>query len=291
VSNAVPQSFRPELCLRIRGRQIHLGVRTQIMGILNVTPDSFSDGGRHFTPDSAIRRGLEMVREGADWIDVGGESTRPGASAVDEAEECRRVLPVVEALSKACEAVISVDTQKVGVARQALERGASIINDVGAGLERSAMWRLVAETGAGYVAMHMQGTPSTMQINPSYGEACGDVYRFFEDRIEAMLEMGMNPDQIVLDVGIGFGKALEHNLRLLGGLRIFKHFRRPILVGVSRKSFIGALTEAGVGDRLPGSLAAASWAVMAGAHILRVHDVAESVQAVRVVDAIALHAG
>lgn len=291
MSDPVARSIRPEVSLRIRGRQIRLGARTQIMGILNVTPDSFSDGGKHFSLDAAIRRGLQMVQEGADWIDVGGESTRPGACEVDETEECRRVLPVVEALSGSCGAVISVDTQKVVVARQALEHGACVINDVGAGQERSAMWKLVAETGAGYVAMHMQGKPSTMQLNPSYDDACCDVDRFFEDRMKAMLEMGVHHDQIVLDVGIGFGKALEHNLRLLGGLRIFKHFRRPILVGVSRKSFIGLLTEAGVGDRLPGSLAAASWAVMEGAHILRVHDVAESVQAVRVVDAIALHAG
>ena len=291
MSDPVARSIRPEVSLRIRGRQIRLGARTQIMGILNVTPDSFSDGGKHFSLDAAIRRGLQMVQEGADWIDVGGESTRPGACEVDETEECRRVLPVVEALSGSCGAVISVDTQKVVVARQALEHGDCVINDVGAGQERSAMWKLVAETGAGYVAMHMQGKPSTMQLNPSYDDACCDVDRFFEDRMKAMVEMGVHPDQIVLDVGIGFGKALEHNLRLLGGLRIFKHFRRPILVGVSRKSFIGLLTEAGVGDRLPGSLAAASWAVMEGAHILRVHDVAESVQAVRVVDAIALHAG
>ena len=257
-----------------------------VVGIVNVTPDSFSDGGLFAAKDAAVSHGLDLVQQGAEWLDIGGESTRPGALPVSEAEELRRVIPVIERLAAQVKVPLSIDTMKPSVARAALAAGASIINDVAANRDDDAMWRLVAETGAGYVVMHMQGLPQTMQSQPTYSDVARDVEEFFKDRMRRLNAVGVSADQVVFDVGIGFGKTLEHNLQLLAALQGFTKLGRPLLLGVSRKSFIGALTGAVVDERLPGSLAATCLAVESGVQIFRTHDVAETVQAVRITEAI-----
>ena len=281
------------------------------MGIVNVTPDSFSDGGKFRAEDEAVSHGLDLIQQGAELLDIGGESTRPGALPVSEAEELQRVIPVIERLAARVKVPLSIDTMKPSVARAALAAGASIVNDVAAsargkrsdGVMEScdkaapshqhsnvppddAMWRVVAETGAGYVAMHMQGLPQTMQSQPAYSDVVRAVEDFFKDRMRRLNEAGVKDEQVVFDVGIGFGKTLEHNLQLLAALRGFTKLGRPLLLGVSRKSFIGALTGAGVDERLPGTLAATCLAVESGVQIIRTHDVAETIQAVRMTEAI-----
>ena len=257
-----------------------------VMGVVNVTPDSFSDGGQFLDPNQAVAHALELVAQGAEILDLGGESTRPGAAPVSEAEELRRVIPVIEELAPRMSVPLSIDTMKPAVARAALEAGAGIVNDIAANREDDAMWRVVVEFSAGYVCMHMQGTPQTMQVNPSYGDALAEVEEFFRDRQRRLNACGVTADQVVFDVGIGFGKTVEHNLQLLAGLRGFTRLNRPLLVGVSRKSFIGKLLGADVAGRLSASLACASLAVAAGAQIIRTHDVAETVQAIRMTEAI-----
>ncbi len=256
------------------------------MGIVNVTPDSFYDGGRYYERDKAIERALELERQGAEIIDIGGESTRPGAEPIPVNEELRRVIPVIDALIGHVRVPISIDTMKPAVARAALRSGASIVNDVGANRFDSEMWHVVAQFGAGYICVHMQGTPQTMQINPTYRDVLAEVEDFFADRLERLGKAGVKPEQVVFDPGIGFGKTTEHNLQLLAGLHRFKKFDRPVMVGASRKSFIGRVLGVEPQDRLVGSLACASWAVAAGASIVRTHDVAETVQAVRMIEAI-----
>lgn len=256
------------------------------MGILNVTPDSFSDGGRFLDPAKAVEQAMAMVADGADIIDIGGESTRPNAPVVDIAEELRRVLPVIRALRAASPVAISIDTMKPSVARAAADAGADIVNDVAAAYGDPAMAQLLAETGAGYVAMHMQGTPQTMQTNPHYGDVVGEVGRFFGECLERLRQAGVSEEQMALDPGIGFGKRLEHNLALLARLEALRNWRRPLLVGVSRKSFLGQITGAAVGERLSGSLAATCLAVERGAAIVRTHDVLATRQALKVTEAI-----
>jgi dihydropteroate synthase len=274
--------------MRLRARKFNFVFPrpAMVMGIVNVTPDSFSDGGRYLDPGAAVAHALRLVAEGAEILDIGGESTRPGAEPVSEAEELRRVMPVIEQLAGRVNVPVSIDTAKPGVARTALGAGASVVNDVAANREDDEMWRVVAEAGAGYVCMHMQGTPRTMQANPDYADVTGEVAGFFHERLHRMNDCGVNPDQVILDVGIGFGKTLEHNLQLLASLRDFGTLARPLLLGVSRKSFIGKLLGAEVAARLPASLACACFAVEAGAHIVRTHDVAETVQAIRMTEAI-----
>jgi dihydropteroate synthase len=257
-----------------------------VMGIVNVTPDSFSDGGHFLDPAAAVVHAQTQVQQGAEIIDVGGESTRPGAPAVSEAEELRRVMPVIEQLIDRVKAPISIDTMKPAVAQAALQAGASIVNDVAANRADDAMWRVAAEARAGYVCLHMQGTPQTMQINPTYTDVVKEVGDFFVERLRRLNDSGVRADQVVLDAGIGFGKTVEHNLQLLAGLRSFTKLECPVLLGVSRKSFIGKLLGADVGERLAGSLACACWAVQAGVQIIRTHDVTETVQAVRMTEAI-----
>lgn len=257
-----------------------------VMGIVNVTPDSFSDGGQFFDTDKAVAHAQELIAQGADILDIGGESTRPDATPVSEVEELRRVLPVIEQLVARVKIPLSIDTMKPAVARAALAAGASLVNDVAANREDDTMWRVVAETGAGYVCMHMQGTPQDMQSHPSYADVAREVEEFFRERMQRLNACGVRVDQVVFDVGIGFGKTVEHNLQLLAGLGGFKRLNRPLLVGVSRKSFIGKLLGADVASRLPASLACASLAVAAGAQIIRTHDVAETVQAIRMAEAI-----
>lgn len=229
---------------------------------------------------------MKLIAQGAEILDIGGESTQPGAEPVAEAEEMRRVLPVIEQLAGRLKIPISIDTMKPAVARAALAAGASIVNDVAANRQDEIMWRVVAESGAGYVCMHARGVPRTMQESPIYANVVREVGEFFQDRLKRLNAAGVAADQIVLDVGIGFGKTMEHNLQLLAHLRSFTTMARPLLIGVSRKSFIGQLLGAEVKERLPASLACACLAVASGAQIIRAHDVAETVQAVRMTEAV-----
>jgi len=245
-----------------------------VMGVLNVTPDSFSDGGRWFDRDAAIARGLDLAAQGADVVDVGGESTRPGSEPVGEAEERRRVVPVIQALAPHVR--VSIDTTKPAVAEAALAAGATIVNDVTASLHEVA-----AGAGAGWVAMHMQGVPATMQVAPSYGDVVAEVRDFLVARAETAVAAGVR--ELWVDPGIGFGKAPEHNLSLLRHLGVLRAAGYPVAVGASRKSFLGHLTGgAAVEDRREASLAVAVWAMLRGAAMVRVHDVAGTVQAARV---------
>lgn len=256
------------------------------MGIVNVTPDSFSDGGRFLDPAAAVAHGLALAAQGADLLDIGGESTRPGAEPVDEAEELRRVLPVIQQLAARTAIPLSVDTMKPAVARAALQAGASFINDIASNREDDLMWRTAAEFRAGYVCTHMQGTPQTMQIEPRYTDVVEEVGEFFAERLARLKASGVAAEQVVLDVGIGFGKTVAHNLRLLAELGRFTGLGRPLLLGVSRKSFLGKLSGADVTERLPSALACATLAVAEGVQMLRTHDVAETVRAVRMTEAI-----
>jgi dihydropteroate synthase len=257
-----------------------------VMGIVNVTPDSFSDGGMFFDADRAVAHALELTAQGADLLDIGGESTRPGAKPVGEAEESRRVIPVIEKLAAQVKIPLSIDTAKPAVARAALQAGASIVNDVAASRENDVMWKVVAEFRAGYICMHAQGTPQTMQLNPVYADVVREVGEFFGQQLEKLKAGKVDPEQVVLDVGIGFGKTVEHNLQLLAALRSFKTWQRPLLLGASRKSFIGRLLGTDLAARLPASLACAVLAVASGVQIIRTHDVAETVQAVRMAEAV-----
>ncbi len=257
-----------------------------VMGIVNVTPDSFSDGGRFLDSQAAIAHALQLVDEGAEIIDIGGESTRPHAQPVAEAEELRRVLPVIEQLAEQLKVPISIDTMKPAVAKAALQAGAAIVNDVAANREQPAMWQVVSEFGAGYLCLHMQGTPQTMQIAPAYTNVVQDIVAFFFQRIERLNHCGVLPDQLILDPGIGFGKTLEHNLQLLASLSSFKTLGRPLVLGVSRKSFIAKLLGTELARRLPAALACATLAVEAGVEVIRAHEVAETLQAIRMAEAI-----
>jgi dihydropteroate synthase len=280
ISNFIP------MILRARQFEFSFPRPTLLMGIVNVTPDSFSDGGRFFGAEAAVEHGLRLVEEGAEVIDVGGESTRPGAVPVGEEEELRRVLPVIGELGRRVKVPISIDTMKASVARRAVEAGASIVNDVAAPRQGEEMWRFVAESGAAYVCMHARGTPQTMQEKPSYTDVVAEVEQFLERQLGRLAGAGIAAEQIILDVGIGFGKTAEHNLQLLASMRTFTKLGRPVLLGVSRKSFLGKMSGTEADTRLPGSLACACLAVEAGIQILRVHDVAETVQAVRMTEAI-----
>jgi dihydropteroate synthase len=274
------------MLLRARQYQFAFPRPAMVMGIVNVTPDSFSDGGSYSDAKAAVEHAIRLVEQGAEIIDIGGESTRPRATPVDEAEELGRVLPVIRELAGRIKVPISIDTMKPGVARAALEAGASIVNDVAANREDDAMWRAVADAKAGYVCMHMQGVPQTMQVNPSYADVVEEVEKFFSERINRLNDCRVASEQIILDPGIGFGKTAEHNLQLLGGLRKFTKLERPLLLGVSRKSFIGKLFGTELAARLPAALACASLAVEAGVQIIRAHEVAETVQALRMTEAI-----
>jgi dihydropteroate synthase len=293
-----------------------------VLGIVNVTPDSFSDGGNFFKREAAVEHALRLANEGAEIIDVGGESTRPGATPVSEAEELRRVVPVIEELAlrfrkgkrgpakagtpnirakagtpnmpvkyaipskgRRDKLLISIDTMKPAVARAALRAGASIVNDVAANREDEEMWRVVADAGAGYVVMHMQGKPQTMQRRPRYTDVGREVGEFFFERLKRLKRCGIVIEQTILDPGIGFGKTREHNLELLRALPDFGRLERPLLLGVSRKSFLAAAGE-GPAERLPAALACACHAVAAGVQMIRAHDVAATVKAVRMTEEI-----
>jgi dihydropteroate synthase len=256
----------------------------KLMGVVNVTPDSFSDGGQYLDPAAAIRHGEQLTRDGAAILDVGGESTRPGAVEVDEAEELRRVEPVVRAL--AGNATVSIDTSKLAVAEAALDVGASIVNDVTAFSHDPRMAGLCAERGVRVVLMHMPGNPRTMQDDPRYGDVVDDVKAFLAERMEFAVSQGVEEEQIWVDPGIGFGKTLDHNLELLRRLGELRELGRPLVVGASRKSFIAKVDGSDVEDRIGGSIASSVLAAAEGADVLRVHDVAEMAQALTVANAI-----
>ncbi|HUI65078.1 MAG TPA: dihydropteroate synthase [Bacteroidota bacterium] len=276
---------------RIGGREFDFAARTYIMGILNVTPDSFSDGGRYLSTDAAVARGLRMIDEGADIIDIGGESTRPkgtvygeGAEPVGPEEELRRVLPVIRQLVKRTDIPLSIDTMKSVVAQEALAAGAVIVNDVSGFRCDAALPSIVADAGAAAVVMHSRGTPKTMQAEPVYADLFGEVMDALRIAVRAGEAAGVR--QMFVDPGIGFGKTLRHNLELLAHLDRLHEIGRPILVGPSRKSFLGAVLNLPVDERLEGSLAAVSACVLNGANVVRVHDVRETKRAVAVADAI-----
>lgn len=270
--------------MNFAGRLVDLS-RCQVMGILNVTPDSFSDGGRFTTADAALVRARTMVEDGASFIDVGGESTRPGAAPVSTQEELDRVCPVVEAIARELDAVISVDTSNPVVMAEVVSLGAGLINDVRA-LQREGAPEVAAKAGVPVCIMHIQGEPDTMQDNPRYHNVRRDVSSFLTERMRVVEKAGVRPENIILDPGFGFGKTVEHNIQLLATLEQLHLLGHPLLIGVSRKSMLGAITGRDVNERLPASLAAATISAMKGASILRVHDVRETVDAVKVVTAV-----
>jgi len=272
---------------RIGERVFDCSERTLVMGILNVTPDSFSDGGRFLDRATAVAHATRMVDDGADILDVGGESTRPGSTPVSADEELERVHPVIERLAELHPAVpISIDTRKTDVAAEALDAGATIVNDVSAGAD-PAMFDLVRDREAAVVLMHMQGDPTTMQEGPHYDDVVGEVHEYLRQRIEAAELAGIDPERIAIDPGIGFGKDLDHNLELMHGVDALLDLGRPVLVGPSRKKFIGTILDLPEEERVEGTVGAVVWMVARGAHLVRVHDVKEVVRAVRVSDAIA----
>jgi dihydropteroate synthase len=270
---------------KIGDHLVDLFDRGMIMGVLNITPDSFSDGNQFLECDVAVERGIQMASQGADLIDVGGESTRPGAEPVSVNEELKRVIPVIEKLHGEISIPISIDTSKSEVAGAALDAGASIINDVTAGRGDKEMFRLAATRKAALVLMHMQGEPRTMQQNPQYGDVVREVADFFRQQYARALECGVNPMTLAFDPGIGFGKTLEHNLSLLGNLEQLRVHDRPLVVGVSRKSFLGKLAGSNeLSERLAPAIALTAILRIRGADIFRVHDVKENVVSLRTIE-------
>lgn len=278
--DAVPANIPVNTIVSCGKRRLELS-RPLVMGVLNVTPDSFSDGGRFHASDRAIEHALRMCEDGAGMVDIGGESTRPGASDVSVEKELERVIPVVEAVRSRTDAIVSIDTSKPGVMRAAAAAGADLINDVYA-LRAEGALETAAELDTGVCLMHMQGTPRTMQANPTYGNVVAEVYDFLAGRVEACVAAGIARERILVDPGFGFGKTLEHNLALLRGLGALRDLGLPVLAGLSRKSFIGKITGSGMEDRVYGSIAFALAAVREGASIIRAHDVRPTADALKV---------
>jgi dihydropteroate synthase len=272
--------------LRVGDRVLPTSGRCLVMGIVNVTPNSFWEGGRHLDHLAAVAHGLALAGEGADLLDVGGESTRPGAGYVEEAVELERVLPVVEGLAGATDVPVSIDTRKAAVASAALAAGASIVNDVSAGRDDPDLLAVAAEAKAPVVLMHMQGTPATMQDDPRYGDVVAEVEAFLAERCQAAEAAGVAHQALVIDPGIGFGKRDRHNYALLAGLPRLTRLGHPVLVGTSRKGFIGRALDLPVQERLEGTAATVVWAVERGARIVRVHDVRQIVRTVRMTEAL-----
>ncbi|HJZ91683.1 MAG TPA: dihydropteroate synthase [Gemmataceae bacterium] len=270
-----------------RDRSVTLGRRPLVMGIVNVTPDSFSDGGRHSTADAAIEHALRLAADGADFLDVGGESSRPGAKPVSLDEELARVVPVIRGVVRQTDVPLSIDTTKAEVARQALQVGAAIVNDITAAGD-PGMAEVVRQFSAGIVLMHMQGTPETMQANPTYQDVVSEVRDYLAGRVAALVASGVRAERLAIDPGIGFGKTSAHNLTLLRELGQLQVMGRPVVLGVSRKGFVGEIARRPVTERLAASLAAACYCAAQGtAQVLRVHDVAATVDAAKVIGAIA----
>ena len=278
--------YRPGYEIRFAdGGVMTLGPSTRVMGVLNVTPDSFSDGGRHQTPELALEAAARMIEEGVDIIDVGGESTRPGAEELDPGLEAERVLPVIEGIKKLREVRISIDTVSAAVARQALDAGADLVNDITA-LGDPTMLPLICERRVPVVLMHMRGSPRTMQRDTDYDDLVGTVATYLQERVEIAVSAGVKNGKILVDPGIGFGKSTSGNLEILKQLPVLGRLGRPILLGASRKTFIGKTLDLPVEQRLEGSLAVAAYASTCGAHVIRAHDVAATVRVIRMVDAI-----
>ena len=269
-----------------RGKKLTFGGRTLLMGILNVTPDSFSDGGRYLDVTAAINHAKKMATDGADVIDVGGESSRPGASPASAKEELARVMPVVEGIVDDISVPVSIDTCKSAVARRALEAGAHIVNDITALRGDADMAKVVAEMGAGVILMHMRGSPRTMQRSPAYDDVVSEISSWLQRRIGEAEAKGVSADRIVIDPGIGFGKTVNHNLEILRRLDEFRQLSKPILIGTSRKSFIGKILNLPASDRLEGTAATVTWAIAHGADIIRVHDVKTMHRVARMTDAL-----
>ena len=278
--------MRPETLFQIRGTRYRLGARTWVMGVLNVTPDSFFDGGRYLDAFQAADYGLRMAAEGADIIDIGGESTRPGSEPVPAEEEIRRIIPVLSLLRPKTKTLLSIDTMKYETARAAIDAGADIVNDISSFRMDPRLLALAAETKAGFILMHMQGVPKTMQVAPRYDDVRAEVRSFLAQKIEIAAAYGLPVECLAVDPGIGFGKRLEDNCALIRGLDDLAVLGRPIVLGISRKSMIGKILDVPPEERLEGSLAAAVIGLSRGAHILRVHDVQSTVRAARVADAI-----
>jgi dihydropteroate synthase len=277
---------RSDFTIRCRRQTFRLGERTLIMGVLNVTPDSFSDGGLFLEKDKAVAQGLRMVEEGADFIDVGGESTRPGSKPLESQEELRRVLPVIESLAREVDVPISIDTYKSEVAQGAIDAGAQIVNDISGLNFDPHLASVVARADLPLVLMHIRGTPESMQQNVHYGSLFSEVLLSLKESIRRAGSAGLDPEQVIIDPGVGFGKNLNDNLLIIKNLYEFRVLGRPILVGPSRKSFIGRVLGTEARDRLEGTLAAAAVAALHGAHIVRVHDVLQAKRAVAMADAI-----
>ncbi|MCJ7580826.1 MAG: dihydropteroate synthase [Candidatus Aminicenantes bacterium] len=278
--------MRKTVTLQVNGQDFTLGQQTWIMGILNVTPDSFSDGNLYFDRNEAVKHGLDLINEGASILDIGAESSRPGSDPIPVQEELERILPVISEIRDNTDTLLSVDTTKAEVARRALDSGADIINDISSFKFDPDMLLLAAERETPVILMHMKGNPKTMQSNPSYENLLEEVKSFFQERIDMAVSSGIKKEKIIIDPGIGFGKNFKDNLNLIRNLRYFENLGRPILVGHSRKSFIGKIVDQPPQDRLEGSLSAAVLSVSYGAHLLRVHDVAATKQAILVADAI-----
>lgn len=295
IVHALKETFRniskERFTLRCRRQTLELGGRTLLMGVLNVTPDSFSDGGLFYEKEKAIAHGLKMAEEGADIIDIGGESTRPGSKLLGQEEELTRVLPVIKALSKETDVPISIDTYKSEVARRAIDAGAQMINDISGLHFDQGLSRVAASEDVPIVLMHIRGTPEIMQKEIHYDSLFSEILGYLKEGILRAESGGLDPGQIVVDPGIGFGKTLEDNLRILKNLSEFRILGKPILLGTSRKSFIGKILDAEVGQRLEGTLSSIAIGVLNGAHIIRSHDVLQAKRAIAVADAIRLAGG
>jgi len=278
--------FNKAFTLNWMNYSLELGQRAHVMGILNVTPDSFSDGGRYLEREKAVEHGIAMARDGADIIDVGGESTRPYSKKISIDEEMERVIPVIEALSRELSIPICIDTYKTEIAKMAIEAGASMINDISAFRFDPDLISVVQESGIPVILMHMKGTPDNMQDNPTYDDLIGEILDFLNSAVDRALNGGIHKDMIIIDPGIGFGKTFDHNLEIINALTKFHSFGRPILLGTSRKAFIGHILDREVHDRDTGTMATIAAGVMNGAHIVRVHDVKKGVETVKVIDAI-----
>ncbi len=286
IEQALQNFDKHDFTIKCTHGNLQLAERTHIMGILNITPDSFSDGGKFYNHNEAVIQAEKMIAEGADIIDIGGESTRPGAEPVGIEEEMRRVIPVIERIREKHGCIISIDTQNAKTAEAAIEAGADIVNDVSALRKDPLMATIVAKHGVPVVLMHILGTPKDMQENIHYEMLLEDIFDFLHDRAHHAISAGIDPSNIIIDPGIGFGKTVEHNLQIIRNLDWFKSLGYPILLGVSRKSFIGRLTGAEVNDRLYGTIAASVLGIANGANIMRVHDVAAARQAVTITDAV-----
>jgi dihydropteroate synthase len=273
---------KKQLLFQVKGKKYDFSQKTWLMGVINTTPDSFSDGGIYLQPRKAVQRALDLITQGADIIDIGGESSRPGSESITSDEEKQRVLPVIRGLRKKTDILISIDTTKADVAHAALEEGADMINDISALRFDPQMTALAARKKVPIILMHMKGTPKNMQFDPYYENVFTEIRDFFIERISMATAQGINAQNIILDPGIGFGKRLNDNLALINNLGFLKELSRPVLIGVSRKSFIGAILDLPVEERLEGTIAASVLSMINGANILRVHDVGAVKRAIRV---------